>query len=332
MLRLKSPLKVILLLTRKCNVHCAHCSIPELPNRGNELSTREFLALLESLAECEVKIIVLSGGEPLLHPDFFLIGKTAVELGFFVTTSSNGLILSDEVADHLANIGVHHVQISVDGPPEFHDNFRGQKGLYNKAVEAIRRCLVRNISVSLMCTVSKMNARYVPEVIQLARSLEVTCAFERLIPVGRGRKLSHQILYPSEFKSLLQTLIYEGENVINNRMVSCEDPLMNVLKLPKWAKNGIESGGCIAGTVACAISSNGDVFPCQNLPVVLGNIRSKTLKEIWQTSNVIALLCDRQNLIGKCRGCRYKSICGGCRAHAYAKFGNFLASDPMCFL
>ena len=88
--------------------------------------------------------------------------------------------------------------------------------------------------------------------------------------------------------------------------------------------------GCLAGTSVCFISNEGSVYPCGYLPVSAGDTRVQRFADIWNESPVFRELRDPDALDGKCRVCRYQSLCGGCRARAYAATGSFLAEEPFC--
>ena len=88
--------------------------------------------------------------------------------------------------------------------------------------------------------------------------------------------------------------------------------------------------GCLAGTSVCFISNEGSVYPCGYLPVSAGDTRVQRFADIWNESPVFRELRDPDALDGKCGVCRYQSLCGGCRARAYAATGSFLAEEPFC--
>jgi len=88
--------------------------------------------------------------------------------------------------------------------------------------------------------------------------------------------------------------------------------------------------GCLAGTSVCFISNEGAVYPCGYLPVSAGDTRVQRFEDIWNESPVFRELRDPSALDGKCGVCRYQSLCGGCRARAYAATGSFLAEEPFC--
>jgi AdoMet-dependent heme synthase len=88
--------------------------------------------------------------------------------------------------------------------------------------------------------------------------------------------------------------------------------------------------GCLAGTSVCFISNEGAVYPCGYLPVSAGDTRVQSFTDIWNDSSVFRDLRDPSAFDGKCGVCRYQSLCGGCRARAYAATGSFLAEEPFC--
>ena len=77
------------------------------------------------------------------------------------------------------------------------------------------------------------------------------------------------------------------------------------------------------------IRYDGEVYPCSKLPLSLGNINKNALQQILNSSILIKKLKER-NLKGKCSNCENKLICGGCRAAAYAEYGDLLQEDPLC--
>ena len=88
-------------------------------------------------------------------------------------------------------------------------------------------------------------------------------------------------------------------------------------------------GGCGAGRLYTALEPNGDVKPCVFIPIVVGNLRKQSLKEIWLNSPILKKIRERENF-ESCKSCPYRNVCGGCRARAYGYFGDLQAPDPGC--
>ena len=106
---------------------------------------------------------------------------------------------------------------------------------------------------------------------------------------------------------------------------------MEAAKISKRAKALADFiGGCGAGRFYCAISPEGNVQPCVFMPLVVGNLKTEKLEEIWLNSPVFQDLRDRERLKGRCGKCEFKYVCGGCRARAFAYHDDYLMSDPGC--
>jgi len=88
-------------------------------------------------------------------------------------------------------------------------------------------------------------------------------------------------------------------------------------------------GGCGAGRLYCGLEPNGDIQPCVFIPIKIGNIRNDRLKYVWATSPVLERIREREKFVG-CGKCKYRFVCGGCRARAYGYFGDLQAPDPGC--
>jgi radical SAM protein with 4Fe4S-binding SPASM domain len=89
-------------------------------------------------------------------------------------------------------------------------------------------------------------------------------------------------------------------------------------------------GGCGASRLYCALEPNGDIEPCVFIPIRLGNIKTDGLLGIWHNSEVLNAMRDRTKFSGNCGRCDFRNMCGGCRARAYAYFGDVQACDPGC--
>ena len=90
------------------------------------------------------------------------------------------------------------------------------------------------------------------------------------------------------------------------------------------------SKGCLAGQLICLIEVDGEVLPCSYFPKSAGNIREKAFKEIWEESELFKDMRDWKSYKGRCGSCEYVSVCGGCRARAYAVSGDYMGEEPFC--
>ncbi len=338
------PSHPVIELTDQCNFSCIHCHATGSlgSDEQTQLTTTEIFSLLEGLAEIpQFRMVAFTGGEPFLRDDLFSILNHAQKLGFSPTIATNGSLITREIAQRLKDVGVAIVAVSIDAPnEELHDRIRRRPGALKKAKEAISHLRTAGIPVHVNCTIAAYNAAYSRDLISLANELKAAiCIVYQLVPVGKGREIADLKLDTEKNRQLLQE-ISESQREVTTVIEPVAGPQY-------WANllfsAGIREGvllslaehlffGCSAGRGFIYIKPNGNVLPCPFLPISCGNIRETPFFEIYENSQVLKALRDREALEGACGVCRYRLVCGGCRGRAYAATGNYLAEDPACFL
>ncbi len=341
-------------ITRRCNLFCAHCraSAHDSSYEG-ELSTQECFNLIDEIVQVGNPIIILTGGEPLMHPDVFEIGRYAVGKGLRVVMGTNGTLITKETASKLKEVPVSRIAVSVDFPTaELQDKFRGQAGAFKAALSGIDNIRRAGIEVQINCTLTQLNVSYLNELLNLA--LEVgAVAFHPflLVPTGRGKGLESVELSPQQYENTLNW-IYDKQVELGNRLFFKPTDAPHYLRIikqrqsqnpqpisPSHPSSSPSSGGhpgstlsrgCLAGIGFCFVSHQGRVQGCGYLDVEAGNIRNQPFKQIWADSSVFNHLRNIACLKGKCGVCEYKRICGGCRARAYEATGDYLDAEPYC--
>lgn len=318
--------------TSACNLSCSYCRASASPTpEQDELSTSEALDFIDEIAPLH-PMLILSGGEPLLRPDIFLLARHAVDRGMRVSLATNGTLLTPEVAEKLSSSGVTRISISLDGAsPERHDAARGS-GSFEKALKGIES-LKGRIDFQINFTVTNRNDGEVLAIFDLAERLKAKALhFFFLVPTGRGR--DEDLISSERQEELLRLIDEERYKRSIETQVTCAPQFARIARAStgKGAGTGIgrkKSGGCLAGTSFVFVSRKGDVYPCGYLPVRAGGIREKKFMEIWEQSPVFMALRER-NLKGSCGSCSFRRACGGCRARAFALTGDYLESDPLC--
>jgi radical SAM protein with 4Fe4S-binding SPASM domain len=347
-----APFLVVWDFTHRCNLKCKHCYQDAQTALPDELTTREALGLLEEMAEAGVVAVAFSGGEPLMRRDFFEVAHHAHELGMYVSLATNGTLITPEVAERLKEIGVDYVEMSIDGKDAAsHDAFRGIPGAFDRTVAGIRNCVDRGLFSCIACTVTQDNLAEVPEIYRLGADLGVTrMIYFNFIPTGRGAGMIRSDISPDEREELLKYLL--AKNAPGRK----PEVLSTAPQFARVAMEGVDGreevclghfyhsagvseetkalagfiGGCGAGRLYCCVEPQGTVQPCVFMPIPLGNVRDRSFLHIWHSSPVLAKLRDRSPLRGSCGGCPNRYICGGCRARAWAYFGDLHAPDPGC--
>ncbi len=320
----KFPLHFVFILSNRCNLACIHCSsnADDCGTLGH--TTSEALEIVEQMAAIGVMDVAFSGGEPLLRKDLPRLVAYAGSLGMTTGTSTNGYPLTSSNARKLRGAGLTRLQVSLDGTKAMHDHIRGE-GAFAKAVEAIRRSLDHGLTTHICFTAMRMNAHLLPEMIDLARNLGVDgFNLSQFVPTGRGTL--DQGITPAVSRKLLETWLVARRHY-PGMYLSTHSAGLAALE-PDSADC---RGGCQAGRSIGCITAEGDVTPCVMFPLVLGNLKDCSLRDIWEQSETVAQLKAR-DVGGACGACRYKDRCGGCRAAAWAVDGDMMAEDPYCWI
>lgn len=316
-------------LTKKCNLQCPHCYLDAGAPAERELTTDECRDVIDEMKSLGTEMLILTGGEPLLRKDIYEIARYASSKEMWVVMGTNGVLLTDEVAEKMVECGVKGVGISIDSlDPEKHNQFRGGPDAWKHSVKALEICQEHDLEVLVQTTITEMNRNEIPEMIEFARE-KGAWAFNLyfLVQTGRGQQMND--LSPEETEAVLTELV-ERQDDYRPMLVRAKcAPQFKQIAYEK-GMGGLESGGCMAGTEYCRITPGGDITPCPYMDVVAGNVLDTSFRDAWNTSPVLRELRDLNQLKGKCGECEFKELCGGCRCRAYAKYDDYLQEDPAC--
>ena len=321
-------------LTRSCNLACSHCraSSEKGPYAG-ELSTAECLAVLDEIASFANPVIIRTGGEPLLRKDIFEIAGYGRNKGLKVVMATNGTLLDGEHIRGIVDSGIRMISVSLDGPDrKSHDLFRQVPGAFESALAGMEKAKAAGLGIQINSTITKRNKGLLPEIMNLGVKLGVKSHhLFFLVPTGRGRLMQNEALSPAEYEETLQFLSRQKRDSHVDIKVTCAPHFNRILLQAHADKTGSLGGtGCMAGSSFCFISHQGELQPCGYLEIACGNVRRAGFRKAWSGSEVFNNLRDRSGLQGKCGACEFKMVCGGCRARAYAKNGDYLSPEPYC--
>ena len=277
-------------------------------------------------------MLILSGGEPLLRKDILELAQYASGKGMMVVLGSNGLLIDDRVASKLKERGVSGVSIALDSlDHKIHDRIRSREGAWELAVRAVRICQNHGLAVQINTTITQNNDHEIFRLAQYSQELgaKVFSPFF-LVCTGRGEKIVD--LSPEQQEQILSVIV-EADGEYKGMMIRprCAPTFRRILyqKNPTSPLLRMPTGRCLAGLHYCRITPEGNVTPCPYLPLSLGNIKRKNLKDLWQDSDGFVSLRN-PSLKGKCKFCEFRIICGGCRARAFAFYKDYMAEDPGC--
>ncbi|MDD4168721.1 MAG: putative heme d1 biosynthesis radical SAM protein NirJ2 [Desulfotomaculaceae bacterium] len=315
--------------TNNCNMYCRHCYREAGTRLTDELNTAEGLELIDRIDRAGFKIMIFSGGEPLLRDDIYTLVAGAKERGLRPVLGSNGTLITGAVAGRLKESGAAAIGISLDSmDPASHDDFRAAPGAWQAAVNGMRACQAAGLPFQIHTTVMDWN---LPEIEQLT-DFAVECGAVGhhiffLVPTGRAVNIEADSLQAAQYETLLRRLMRKQAEVGIELKPTCAPQFMRIA-----AQMGIKtrfSKGCLAGSSYCIISPSGIVQPCAYLNIPAGDVRKTPFDEIWRTAAIFHDL-RAEEYRGGCGKCDYKKVCGGCRARAYYYSGDYLAEEPWC--
>jgi radical SAM protein with 4Fe4S-binding SPASM domain len=342
-------------LTRTCNLKCVHCyTDSDAVKYPDELDTEQCKAVLRDLAAFKVPAVLFSGGEPLARKDLFELATYARSLDLHVVASTNGTLITRQVAEEFKRIGFAYVGISLDSAnAATHDEFRGVKGAFERTMKGFRNCVEVGQKVGLRLTLTQHTAQSLDKIFDFieAQGIDRAC-FYHLCPSGRGKNL--MALSPEQSRLAVDTIITRTADLLNRgKRVevltvdnACDGPYLHlrmlkeshpraqqVLEMIQWNGGARYSSGVGISNIDFHGNVHADQF---SMFRSFGNVKQRPFSEIWQdTSNpIMAGLKDRlPKLEGRCGACRFKEVCGGSlRARAEVTTGNPWAPDPLCYL
>ncbi len=345
---------VIWNLIRRCNLTCKHCYTTSADiDFPGELTTEEIIHVMADLKNFGVPVLILSGGEPLLHPDIFKISETARQKGFYVALSTNGTLITQDNIENIARIGYQYIGISLDGIGETHDRFRQKKGSFSASMQGLHLCQQNGIKAGVRFTLTQDNVEDFPAILQLLEDEDIGKFYlSHLNYGGRGNKNRGQDVFFNMTRDVMEQLFaacldweqrgIQREVVTGNNDADAVFFLHWVRKLFPESVNLVKAklehwGGNASGVNVANIDNLGNVHPDTFWwHYNLGNVRDRPFSEIWQDVSdplMAGLKASPRPLKGRCQQCHYQAICNGnTRVRAQQVYGDAWQEDPGCYL
>lgn len=338
------PSSIIWNITNRCNLLCNHCYMAAdahiLPD---ELSDEETISVVQRMGEAGVPVVFLSGGEPMMRPNFWEILAEVNKQGVRPTISTNCTMIDEKTAKRLKEYGVRWIATSMYGPAEFHDEMVGVPGTHARVLRAIKTLRAEDVGVVLKTALSADTWPHIFDIIQMAKDLDCGMIYIcDLITSGRSEGEDDARVTVEQWRELADFIV---EDMLDPGLKFEYDVGALPSVIPYIAERFIERGvdvskglerlkimsACPVGNGHMNLSSEGNIMPCQFAQDwIVGNIREMSFPEATEALYQI----DLQESEGMCApdACEYSRICRGCHAKAWQREGNYMAEDLTCIL
>lgn len=335
------PVTAVWEITLACDLKCIHCCSRAGRRRKDELSTKECIEVIESLARLGTREVGLIGGEAYLRKDWIELIKAIRAHGMQCTIQTGGRNLTPERLARAVEAGLNGVGVSLDGLAPLHDKLRNVPGSFARALDTLERAHAQGVAISVNTQIGSLTMPDLPGLLDTIIEAGAT-HWQTQLTVAMGNAVDHDelLLHPYQLDVLMPLLadLYKrgrGDGVLmtvgNN--IGYYGPYEHM-----WRGAGDERvhwSGCAAGHTLIALEADGTVKGCPSLATVGfagGNVRDLSLEEIWRTSEAMhfARLRSTDDLWGFCRTCYYADVCrGGCTTTSHSLLGK-PGNNPYC--
>jgi pyrroloquinoline quinone biosynthesis protein E len=326
------PTTLLAELTHRCPLHCPYCSNPlEMVRAEGELATEDWKRVFTQARELGVLQLGLSGGEPLVRKDLEELAAHARTLGLYTTLVTSGLGLTRNRAERLREIGLEHIQISIqDVDTEVAERIAGVSSVKQKRAAA---AIVKELgfAFSINVVLHRANLDRIEEIIDLAGSLgadRLELANTQYYGWGLENRAS---LMPTRDQ------VRRAHAAANEAMQRYRGKMQIIFVLPDYFEQYPKPcyGGW--GKNYLVVSPDGRVLPCHGATQIttlsFDNVRDRSLHWIWQESPAFQAFRGDSWMKEPCRTCPRKTVdFGGCRCQAFALTGDAANTDPVCIL
>jgi radical SAM protein len=343
----RDPVVVFWEVTQACALACVHCRAEAQPKRHPlELSDEESMQVLEDLTGFDHSpIVVLSGGDPFMHPNLFNMVERGVELGLTMSVAPAATaLLTRQRLQKLVDLGVSRISLSLDGSTaEAHDAFRRVDGSFDRTMQGMALAREVGLEFQINTTVSRQTVDDLPAIAELlVSSGTVVWDVFMLVPTGRGK--TDDVISPEEHERvfgwlydmsgtvpyMVKTTLGQHYRRVQVLKRLAAEGKTDVELTPDFVKSMYRGIPTNDGRGILFISHLGEVHPSGFLPVTGGDVRKDSIVDVYRNAEIFRSLRSPSQLKAKCGRCPFNTICGGCRARAYGTTGDYLEHETFC--
>ncbi len=325
----KPPLWLLAELTYRCPLQCPYCSNPlEIAKYQNELSTEDWVRVMQQARKMGAAQIGFSGGEPLVRPDLEELVQEARHLGYYTNLITSGVGMDEARIKRLKDAGLDHIQISFQASDEELNNFLGGTKTFQHKKEMARLVKAYEYPMVLNIVIHRKNIDQIRDILEMTVELDADYVelastqyygwsrinVDQLLPTRD--QLARAEIVAKEYQERMKgksRIIYVIPDYFENR--------------PKPCMNGW-------GAIFLTIAPDGTALPCHEagqLPIDFPNVKEVSVEEAWKDSPGFNHFRGFEWMKEPCRSCDEKEKdFGGCRCQAFMMTGDAANTDPVC--
>lgn len=329
-------------ITDRCPVRCLHCWCPHKERANPELTPDEALRLCDDLAALGARSVFLTGGEPLMRPDWSTIARRLGSAGVAVHLRTSGIGLDQDTLEVIADVGIRSVTVSLDGPAEVHDAYRPpvQPGIrpFVEAAAAIAALGEARIPLKVATQVNRRNLDHLADLERILVDLGVTRWKVQLCrpdvtTFGHGDLFLDPGDLPDLFRFLKGVRDAGQLTLLPAHTLGYFTEVEPLLRPRRRSRPPVWSG-CEAGLRFFAVEADGGVKGCVSLgsEFVTASVRERSIADIWADDDCFPYTRAWKDawFDGECRECTFRDLCrAGCTAVAYGSTGS-VGYNPYC--
>lgn len=329
-------------ITNSCDQRCKHCYIFNSKTEKCsfvETPLEQLLLILDDfLSSCKKMnkrpYLAITGGDPLLYPHIWEFLEAVSDRNCEFSIMGNPFHITPDVAKRLYDLGLDIYQMSIDGFEETHDYFR-KPGSFRATIEAMKILKKAKIHPTIMMTVSKANAKEIPDLIEWLAENTVAdmISFARYCPTHAD---VDNMMSADDYKAFLESVwrVYNKYKKAKRPVLTFKDHLWKPFLFEKGlmsieGESALIMDGCHCGISGLCVLADRTVYACRRMYSPVGKVPDQSIYDIFISNEMERY--RQWDKIEKCKDCKLLNYCRGCRAVAYGATKDFLSADPQCW-
>ena len=331
-----SPANGSIELLPLCNMNCDMCYVHLTPQQLKEAGGRihtgqEWLEIGKQMAENGTLFLLLTGGEPLLHPDFKEIYLGLRKLGIVLTLNTNATLIDESWVEFFKEHKPRRINITLYGSSnETYEHLCHYKNGYDKVIHAIHLLKEAGVPVKVGFSLARNNQQDAGDVLKMVQEMDIPVSFDTyMLPATRERHLPYNQQARLDPVEAAKTFVSHLDKIDSPDHV--EEYVERQLKLVEETEINEEHEGkmqCLAGKCSYTVNWQGEMHPCVILTSPAANVFEIGFKKAWEK---VSEGCSKIRLYSGCSVCKLRPICRTCAASHLLESGSYLGKpEYMC--